>query len=206
MIHIKELIRRLRGRMPVAAFDEVEPVPELRGFIDSLGRYRVTKSDLSSTRVLRLHERANWTDCDLRIMWFAGTLVLKLRERGFPFYVHTAYRSPALQRQLQAAGHSKVKSGPHQRGAAVDIVHCFYHWNVPADDPLWRYVGLLGEHIIRQNSLPIEWGGRFKSLFDPAHWQLKEWRQYPPIHDPTEVKLTPTAAVNFGSPFPPKRS
>lgn len=206
MIHIRELIRRLRGLPPVSVFDqEPEPIPEFRSFLDQVSQYRVEESAFTSTRILRLHDRANWVDCDPQIMWFAGTLVLALRKRGLPFYVHTAYRSPQLQAQLQRAGYSNLSSGPHQRGAAVDIVHCYYHWNVPGDNPLWRYVGLLGEHIIRQNSLPIEWGGRWRRPYDPAHWQLKHWRDLPKVGTDASVNMTPHALVKFGTPYAQRR-
>lgn len=198
----KDVIRRLRARMPVSPFAEPAELPELVKLHDALQRFKGVEADFTSVRYLRLHERANWNGTDPRMMWFAGTLIRKLRERGFPFYVHTAYRSPALQRQLKQAGHSQVRSGPHQRGAAVDVVHGFFHWNL--DENMWLYVGLLGEHIARQNSLPIEWGGRWK-FYDPAHWQLKDWRSMPTISDFTEVKMTPTAALQRGSPVPPRK-
>lgn len=125
--------------------------------------------------------KADWPLTDQVLLEFTRKLFLQARRDHVPIYVHTAYRSRALQAALARAGKSNVSSGPHQRGAAVDIVHAFYHWNAP--DQFWSYLNLVGHEIIRANGYPIQWGGDFKSLYDPAHWQLREWRKKPKLSE-----------------------
>ncbi len=58
------------------------------------------------------------------------------------------------------AGHSK-----HQYGLAVDIVPVIdsvAQWN---NIVLWRKVGVMGER------LGLRWGGRWRHLFDPGHFE-----------------------------------
>jgi hypothetical protein len=152
-------------------------------------RYKELQDPLyyQSTQWLNDCDRADWPACHPDIEGFTRKLFKELRRRNIPCYVHTQYRSPALQEQLRRQGNSQVSSGPHQRGAAIDIVHAHYHWNAPSH--FWDTIGSLGKQIIAANNYKIEWGGDFKTLYDPAHWQLKEWRQ--------QLKISPRAAYDF---------
>jgi hypothetical protein len=194
MKHIKTTIAALmararasRGYKPEINF--FDDMPQQGMILDEIKQYKVHKDFFTSTRQLRYHERANWAGTDPHIKAFAGYLCEALREKEIPMYCHTAYRSPALQKHLKASGNSTLNSGPHQRGAAVDIVHSLYHWRMSKD--MWQYIGDLGHEIISRKSLPMEWGGNFKSLYDPAHWQLKEWRQKPIIDPIIPEQITP---------------
>ena len=145
--------------------------------------------------MMKLHARADWNGTDPILFEFARKYYNALRRLNIPMYVHTAYRSPQLQEKLADMGHSTVRSGPHQRGAALDIVHAHFHWNL--DQDFWWFVGEVGERIVRQNNYPIEWGGRFKSLWDPAHWQVKDWRERKPFEASPAMKVehVPSAAM-----------
>jgi hypothetical protein len=149
-------------------------VKELAGLHQHVAQFKVPKEKHSATRYLKQHDRAIWNGVDPLIQYFAGKLIVELKTYDLPFYVHTAWRSPELQQQLYAKGLSQARSGPHTRGAAVDIVHSDFHWN-GADDRLWEFVGLLGKDIIKRHGLAIEWGGDW-NFYDPAHWQLMDWR------------------------------
>jgi hypothetical protein len=135
--------------------------------------------------MLKQHARADWTGVDPEIHEFYGKLYKELKRRGLPVYAHTVYRSPALQAMLHAEGKSQVADGPHQRGAAVDVVDAFYHWDARRE--YWDFVGAVGKDIIKKNRYSIEWGGDW-SFYDPAHWQLRNWRNSPVVEshaDPT---------------------
>jgi hypothetical protein len=133
--------------------------------------------------MLRLHERADWQGTHPDLVTFARKLFLQTRRDGFPIYVHTAYRSPDLQRTLFMQGHSQIKDdGPHQRGCALDIVHAHFHWRAAPE--FWAYMGRVGQKIAKQNGLKLTWGGNWKGLPDPAHWQVTRWRDYPVIDPP----------------------
>jgi hypothetical protein len=143
-----------------------------------LDKYRALPRYFSSTRYLKQHDRAVWNGTDPLMRFFAGALILELKKYEIPMYVHTAYRSPLLQAELERKGMSQIRTqGPHQRGCAVDIVHAEYHWS--PDGVFWDFVGEVGVRLIKKRSLPIEWGGDFRSLYDPAHWQLEYWKEAP---------------------------
>nr|QJB21440.1 MAG: hypothetical protein [Microvirus sp.] len=99
-----------------------------------------------------------------------------MRKVGVPMYAHSVWRTPEEQQARYVAGHSKAKAGqsPHQYGLAVDLIHGIRGWDMPDDS--WRMIGHIGKEVAAQNGVPIVWGGDFKSLYDPAHWELKGWR------------------------------
>jgi hypothetical protein len=158
-----------------------------------VGELRVDPSYMTSNYMLKQHSRANYLGITPNMAEFTQALMLRLKAEGMPCYVHTAYRSPQLQQKLYADGFSSVRSGPHQRGAAVDIVHAHLHWNAPPE--FWRYMGIIGKQIARDRSLPVVWGGDWKGLPDPAHWQLKDWRQA------SVVLLDPDVVPETSMPF-----
>jgi hypothetical protein len=166
---------------------KLAPLPELHGMLKKHGGH--PDHDFNSTYMLKLHNRANWAGTHGVIMLFTHYYLKELRKRGIPMYAHTAYRSPTLQAELRAKGVSNLSDGPHQRGCAVDIVHAHYHWS--EDEDFWFYVGEIGEQIIRQKGYNMEWGGRWKRPWDPAHWQLKNWRTFPRVTIEEVEKRTP---------------
>jgi hypothetical protein len=170
--------------------DPDKPHPKIAVEID---KYRVNHHQMRSNYMLKLHERANWQGTDPIMIEFANKFFHRLSKTNIPMYVHTAYRSPELQKKLRVNGYSTLDSGPHQRGAALDIVHAHYHWQ--CSDAFWFYIGGIGEDIIRANKMPIVWGGRFKTLFDPAHWQVDGWARMPTIETRDDVKRSPYASV-----------
>lgn len=176
MQHIRETIAALMARASgsVQTYRIGKQLGELKH-----SKVLVQKHVFNTHYMLKMHQRAEWAGVDPVIKEFTRKLFYALRKQGFPMYVHTALRSHELQIKLYQAGHSKVSNGPHQRGAAVDVVHAFEHWDLPKD--VWWHIGRTGKKIIKNNRYPIEWGGDFKSLYDPAHWQLKDWRKKVPV-------------------------
>jgi len=158
-------------------FNQITEFPEL---LQNLKHHRIPLDEFTQRRYLLQHERADWSGVSPIINEFTHRLMWRLRKNGFPTYVHTALRTPEEQERLFLIGNSRIrKNGPHNRGAAVDIVHCDFHWNAHPD--FWAYIGNAGKDIARQYDLPIEWGGDFVSLYDPAHWQLKDWQKKPVV-------------------------
>lgn len=141
-------------------------------------RYKELQDPLfySGGRHFELNQRAEWPMAPQELCEFTRKLFIALRRNNLPAYVHTCWRSPELQAELVEKGHSKLKDGPHLRSAAVDIVHATYNWNAPK--VFWDTVGQFGKDIIRANGYGIEWGGGW-NFYDPAHWQLKNWRDLP---------------------------
>src|SRR5688572_24217373 len=53
----------------------------------------------------------------------------------------------------------------HQYGLAVDVVPIVDSVAVWDNHKLWRKIGLVGEH------LGLQWGGRWRVLYDPGHFE-----------------------------------
>lgn len=139
-------------------------------------------------------ERADWRDCDPRLIRWAALFVEYARKRGIPLYVHCALRPEAEQAKLKAAGRSKASypRSAHNIGEAVDIVHSVFHWDMTPQE--WLFLRTLGELALnRVNStlkaadkLSLTWGGTFKGLYDPAHWEITDFR--------SRIRRLPTAS------------
>jgi len=119
--------------------------------------------------------RAPKEPADAYIVWFYQAFHKECETRGIPVYAHEFYRSPERQYELHRAGHSKARAGtsPHNSGLAVDIVHSVHHWNLNPDE--WDLLGAIGKECARKLNIQVEWGGDW-DFYDPAHWQLKNWR------------------------------
>ena len=95
---------------------------------------------------------------------------------GVPIFAHSVIRGSADQNRLYREGHSKARAGesPHNYGAAVDLIHGTKGWNLTRKQ--WAIIGHIGKELAIQAGHKVTWGGDFKSLYDPAHWELTEWR------------------------------
>lgn len=152
---------------------------------------------LMSTSHLKQGERANWAHTDARLMFWAALVVEYGRKRGIPLYVHCALRSEAEQAKVNVNGYSKAAypRSAHNIGEAVDIVHGVFHWEMTKAE--WSYIHVLGKlaldrvnaQLPKDRKLHLTWGGDFKSLYDPAHWEITDYRSRirrlpaaPPVH------------------------
>lgn len=174
-------MERFFGTLP----DVADPMPRLQ-----------FPSVFSTDQYLRQGDRADWSYTDPRIQLFAGLLLRRLRQIEVPFFVHCAYRSNDEQLRLYDLGRTTIKtSGAHGRGAAVDLVHSRYAWDLSRQE--WSFIGKIGKDIARKAGIPIEWGGDW-SFYDPAHWQLPEWRSMVAhSRSPEPLRLTPFNLVQF---------
>jgi hypothetical protein len=126
--------------------------------------------------------RADWTNVDQRLRNLFAAVVQTCAERGLPLYVHTAYRTPEVQAQKLAAGLSQLAEGPHQRGVAVDLVHSGKGWDLTRDQ--WKFIHWIVKEVHESHKgagIQLRWGGDFKTLYDPAHYELHPWRTVPKV-------------------------
>lgn len=149
------------------------------------------KHFLTSETMLRYHDRADWQQTQKDIRRFAAGYVEAARKYNVPLYVHSAFRTQADQNYLYKKGRSKAQypRAAHCQGAAVDIVHGLYHWDLTHGE--WERLGMLGHDVARKLSIDITWGGNW-SFYDPAHWELTGWKNHirnPPVGEP--VRYTP---------------
>lgn len=129
----------------------------------------------TSEPYLRQMHRADWQNTHRAIQEFAARFVLEMRRQGIPVFVHCAFRTPEEQERLKREGRSKAlhPNAPHVRGGAVDIVHSRYAWELTRQE--WDYLGKVGKDIAQKMGIRIEWGGDWR-FYDPAHWELENWR------------------------------
>ena len=120
--------------------------------------------------------RADRRDAYPRILEFERLLVKRLRRLDVPVFASTIWRTNADQDAAFVMGHSKARAGesPHNWGCAVDIIHGVKGWDLSRRQ--WAIIGHMGKELAVQNSLKMTWGGDWSSLWDPAHWELSDWR------------------------------
>lgn len=108
---------------------------------------------------------------------FARAFLRELQSRGIPMVLVVGYRSRDEQARVFANGFSKARPGrsPHQYGMAVDIAHAKRGWDLTKKE--WAVIGLIGQEVARKRKIAITWGGDFKSIYDPAHWELADWKK-----------------------------
>jgi hypothetical protein len=96
-------------------------------------------------------------------------LIRRCQAKGIELAVVETYRTHAKQHEYKTMGKKYTRSGAgkskHQYGLAVDlvpIVNGEAQWHNKA---LWYKIGVIGE------KLGLIWGGRWRSLYDPGHFE-----------------------------------
>lgn len=169
---------------PAQASDRFFEVPDPGPTWDAPERLKAPLH-FKTEQYMQQRVRADYAHTDPRLMVFGATLVQMAQKRQIPLYVHTALRSEREQNKAKAAGNSKASYGrsPHNIGEALDIVHGVFHWSMNRSE--WALLHALGRlaldnvntRLKAANKLELVWGGGFKSLYDPAHWEISDFRQ-----------------------------
>jgi hypothetical protein len=123
----------------------------------------------------RVRMGQKYDGCHPDLIAFYRNFQEELDRRKFPFYPFEFLRSAADQERLYRMGRTKARAGqsPHQHGLAVDMVSSQRFWDLREAE--WDIIGLIGKECARKAGVAIEWGGDW-DFYDPAHWQLAEWR------------------------------
>jgi hypothetical protein len=95
----------------------------------------------------------------------ASILINACRTAGWPIYISSSKRTTDEQAKLVRAGLSKNPRSKHLTGQAFDI-DCLGLSRNQIPDYFWTSVGPFGE------SLGLRWGGRWKTPYDPGHFEL----------------------------------
>jgi peptidoglycan LD-endopeptidase CwlK len=93
------------------------------------------------------------------------------------FTVLEGRRTPERQRELFAQGATKTLNSRHLTGHAVDLAP-FVGGEVRWDWPLYHKLAAVVKDAARQENVPIQWGGDWRTFKDGPHWELP-WAQYP---------------------------
>lgn len=102
---------------------------------------------------------------------------LLLAEGPVGFTVIEGLRTQHRQEQLVAAGASKTMNSRHLTGHAVDLAATVYG-EVRWDWPLYNQLATLMKAAAQIESVPLTWGGDWKSFKDGPHFELN-WKSYP---------------------------
>lgn len=134
---------------------------------------------------LRQWDKADWQHVDRRLMRWAALYIELARKRGIPLYVHCALRTEVDQIKARAGGFSNAvyPQSAHNIGEAVDVVHGIFHWSLSKQE--WALLHVLGLRALdlvnagvkAADRLELTWGGHFKGLYDPAHWEITDFRK-----------------------------
>lgn len=189
---------------PAQASDRFFDIPEDGPGFQAPERLKAP-SFIQSDNYIRQQERADWNHADIRLMYWSARFTEAAKKRGIPLYVHCALRGEAEQRRVYAAGNSKARypSSAHNIGEAVDIVHGVFHWDMTRAE--WDYLHTLGKLVLdrvnaelnKDQKLHLTWGGGFKSLYDPAHWEVADYRQrLRPLPDGPERPMMPALRLD----------
>ncbi|MBP9927149.1 MAG: M15 family metallopeptidase [Cyclobacteriaceae bacterium] len=97
------------------------------------------------------------------------TLINLCKAKGIELAVVESFRTHSKQNEYKYMGKRYTRTGgggsKHQYGLAVDVVpvvDSVAQWD---NAKLWRRVGAVGEQ------LGLRWGGRWKELYDPGHFE-----------------------------------
>lgn len=104
-------------------------------------------------------------------------VMLAIGKSEVDFAVLEGVRSLARQEQLVKAGASKTMRSRHLTGHAVDL-GAIVSGQVRWDWPLYHKIADAVKDAAAELSIPIEWGGDWKSFPDGPHFQLP-WQEYP---------------------------
>lgn len=97
------------------------------------------------------------------------TLISMCKAKGIELAIVESYRTHSKQNEYKSMGKNYTRSGggksKHQYGLAIDVVPVIDSVAQWDNTKLWRKVGVIGEQ------LGLRWGGRWKSLYDPGHFE-----------------------------------
>jgi hypothetical protein len=96
-------------------------------------------------------------------------LINRCKAKGIELAVVETYRTHAKQNEYKSMGKKFTRSGAgkskHQYGLAVDVVPMINGEAQWHNKNLWSKIGVTGEQ------LGLRWGGRWRSLYDPGHFE-----------------------------------
>lgn len=183
---IREAVERLRARQSVLPDGQIKvrrapPPPPPPPESAQETSYRMALAEIAdrqfcqSVKYGEQQWRADRVKAHQRILEFERLLVKRLRRVDVPVFAPTIWRNEADQNAAYVLGHSKAKWGesPHNYGCAVDIIHGIRGWDLSRRQ--WDIIGHIGKELAIQNALRITWGGDWKTIWDPAHWELTDW-------------------------------
>jgi hypothetical protein len=187
---VQRFLRRLQRRWdkPLKQTHKQFPVKPLPKNLQEAAALLVDRPNCES--VGYKHKQIyDWDGVHPDIIEFTRRMVKELKRRGIPFYAFELMRTAERQKHLLRQKRSKAGpwESPHQYGCAVDLISYTRLWNITPQQ--WLVVGTIGKEIARKMGIKVVWGGDWK-FYDPAHWQLADWKEYKWMYDREGREIT----------------
>lgn len=141
---------------------------------------------LSTMKYEEQQWRANREGAHILLLEFERKFIKRLAYLGVPCFAHGMVRTETEQRALFDRGVSKAatsEEAPHVNKVAVDIIHSKYGWNI--DTHQWNIIRFIGFEVAALLGIKVKNGANWlthydpkpKGFYDPAHWELDDWRE-----------------------------
>lgn len=149
-------------------------MPEPANYAEAL-KQLVHKAHLASEKHRDQQARPQRLGADPDLLRFERAFCRRFEKLGVPMFPHCIVRGRHEQNRLFVTGKSLARfpKSPHNFGMAVDLVHGVHAWNLSKGS--WEIVGHVGKEVAAQLGVKVSWGGDWR-FYDPAHWELSDWR------------------------------
>lgn len=139
--------------------------------------------DTETKRKKRVEQDINYDGVHPDIVTFWKAMKKECDKRNISVRAFEFVRSMDKQEYYYKTGRSKARAGrsAHNIGglglsAAVDIISTERAWDLTKKE--WDILITIGKEVARKKRIKIVNGSEFKTLYDPAHWELEGWRKW----------------------------
>ena len=157
-------------------------------FREELANLTQPMSYLQGQKFMEQQKRADRQGCHPLLLEFEAKLVSRMVTRhNVPMFAYEWMRSPERQAILKERGVSNAGPGesPHQYGMAFDLIHSVKAWALTKKQ--WLIIGHVGKELACSIGIKVRWGGDFRTIYEPAHWELEDWQKHiVPTQPPVE--------------------
>lgn len=139
--------------------------------------------DTDTKRKKRIEQDINYDGVHPDIITFWKGMQKECQKRNISVRAFEFVRSMDKQEYYYKTGRSKAPPGrsPHNIGglgisAAVDVISTERAWDLTKKE--WDILITIGYEVARKKKIKVVNGSEFSKLYDPAHWELRDWRKW----------------------------
>lgn len=139
--------------------------------------------DTETKRKKRIEQDINYEGVHPDIVTFWKGMQKECQKRNISVRAFEFVRSMEKQEYYYKTGRSKARAGrsAHNIGglglsAAVDVISTERAWDLTKKE--WDILITIGYEVARKKKIKVVNGSEFSKLYDPAHWELRDWRKW----------------------------
>ena len=139
--------------------------------------------DTETKRKKRIEQDINYEGVHPDIVTFWKGMHKECQKRNISVRAFEFVRSMDKQEYYYKTGRSKARAGrsAHNIGglglsAAVDVISTERAWDLTKKE--WDILITIGYEVARKKKIKVVNGSEFSKLYDPAHWELRDWRKW----------------------------